>query len=66
MYFVSYTDEYYWKTVVENELRYSDYNDYTLALMDRYSVVLTDKADVQNPSAVKQIMESAATDTDAG
>jgi parvulin-like peptidyl-prolyl isomerase len=66
MYFVSYTDEYYWKTVVENELRYSDYNDYTLALMDRYTTVLTDKAAVQNPSAVKQIMESATTDTDAG
>jgi RNA polymerase subunit RPABC4/transcription elongation factor Spt4 len=68
MYFVSYTDEYYWKTVVENELRYNDYNDYTLALMDRYTTVLTDKADVQDPSAVKQIQESAATDTntDAG
>jgi hypothetical protein len=64
MYFVSYTDEYYWKTVVENELRYNDYNDYTLALMDRYTTVLTDKADVQDPSAVKQIQESAATDTD--
>jgi RNA polymerase subunit RPABC4/transcription elongation factor Spt4 len=66
MYFVSYTDEYYWKTVVENELRYSDYNDYTLVIMDRYAAVLTEKADVQNPNAVKQIMESASADTAAG
>ena len=60
MYFVSFTDTYYYKTVAEQELRYSTYSDYINNLVDQYTSSLTSDAGVVEPSAVKEIQQSAA------
>lgn len=60
MYFVSQTEEYYWKTIVENELRYKDYTTWLEELEGQYNVTLTKKAAVADPEAVKQIQANAA------
>ena len=60
MYFVSFTDTYYYKTVAEQELRYSTYSDYITSLVDQYTSSLTSDAGVVEPSAVKEIQQNAA------
>ncbi len=60
MYFVSFTDEYYYKTVAEQELRYDDYRDYLTNLMDTLTTTLTKDAAVAEPNAVKEIQQQAA------
>lgn len=67
MYFVSFTDEYYYKTVAEQELRYSDYRAYVQDLVAAYTAEETENAAVGEPNAVKEIQQSAAAeDTAAG
>ncbi len=60
MYFVSFTDTYYYKTVAEQELRYSEYSDYINNLVSQYTSSLTSDAGIVEPSAVKEIQQSAA------
>lgn len=60
MYFVSFTDTYYYKTVAEQELRYSEYSDYINNLVIQYTSSLTSDAGIVEPSAVKEIQQSAA------
>lgn len=60
MYFVSFTDTYYYKTVAEQELRYSEYSDYINNLVSQYTSSLTSNAGIVEPSAVKEIQQSAA------
>ena len=60
MYFVSFTDEYYYKTVAEQELRYNDYRTYLEDLMTTLTTTLTKDAAVAEPNAVKEIQEQAA------
>lgn len=60
MYFVSFTDTYYYKTVAEQELRYSEYSDYINELVSQYTSSLTSDAGIVEPSAVKEIQQSAA------
>ena len=60
MYFVSFTDTYYYKTVAEQELRYSTYSDYINSLVDQYISSLTSDAGIVEPSAVKEIQQNAA------
>lgn len=56
MYFVSQTDEYYWKTVAESDLRYTDGTTYLENLALSYTTSVTEAADIQYPDAVKIIM----------
>ena len=60
MYFVSFTDTYYYKTVAEQELRYSEYSDYINDLVNQYTSSLTSDVGIVEPSAVKEIQQSAA------
>ena len=60
MYFVSFTDTYYYKTVAEQELRYGEYSDYINNLVSQYTSSLTSDAGIVEPSAVKEIQQSAA------
>ncbi len=52
MYFVGFTDTYYWKEVTENELRYNDYSDALNALVENYTITTSDKLGVTEPDAV--------------
>lgn len=60
MYFVSFTDTYYYKEAAERELRYSDYRDYIENLTGAYTSSLTKDAGVVEPNAVKEIQQQAA------
>lgn len=60
MYFVAQTEEYAWKTKVENEKRYKDYQAWLDELMGQYEAELLKTADVADPDAVKQIQKKAA------
>lgn len=66
MYFVGHTEEYYYLTVAESDMRYYDGNAKLEELVDAYTVIYTDDADITYPSAVKTIMsQSASTTTEA-
>lgn len=64
MYFVSHTEEYYYLTVAESDMRYYDGNAKLEELVDAYTVTYTDDADITYPSAVKSIMEQSAAGSD--
>lgn len=66
MYFVGYTDEYYYLTVAESDMRYYDGNGYLEDMVSQYSAVYTEDADTVYPAAVKTIMESNTTTETAG
>lgn len=60
MYFVSYTEEYYWKTVAESDIRYVDGTTYLEDLALNYTTSVTKDADIQYPDAVKIIMNNSS------
>lgn len=60
MYFVSQTEEYYWKTVTDSEIRYEDYNAAITAMTEKYTAQETEDLQVKDPDAVVLIRENAA------
>lgn len=64
MYFVGHTEEYYYLTVAESDMRYYDGNAKLEEIVDTYSVTYTGDADITYPSAVKSIMEQSAAESD--
>lgn len=64
MYFVGHTEEYYYLTVAESDMRYYDGNAKLEEIVDTYSVTYTSDADITYPSAVKSIMEQSAAESD--
>jgi hypothetical protein len=60
MYFVGFTDEYYWKETAESELRYDSYQDTLDGILDLYTSTVTDQLHIPTPDAVKSIQEQAA------
>ena len=51
MYYVSATENYYWKTTAEGELRYQDYNNILSEVTAKYTTVPTDKLAIPTPDA---------------
>lgn len=66
MYYVSATENYYWRTTAESELRYQDYNNILSDITAKYTTVPTDKLDIPTPDAFKTIQQEAQADTAAG
>lgn len=66
MYFVGYTDEYYYLTVAESDMRYYEGNAYLEEMVAGFSAQYTEDADVRIPAAVKTIMETESTTEAAG
>lgn len=60
MYFVGYTDEYYWRTVAESDARYYDGNALLEEMAGRYTATVSEQADIRYPAAVKTIMGETA------
>lgn len=60
MYYVAATEEYYWRTTAENELRYQEYDAKIGEIVDQYSPVTTDKLAILQPDAVTAIQADAA------
>ena len=66
MYYVGATDNYYWKTSAEQDLRYQTYNDKLTELVDRYTVTATEDLDITTPTAVSTIQANAASESAEG
>ena len=66
MYYVSATENYYWKTTAEGELRYQDYNNILSEVTAKYTTVPTDKLAIPTPDAFKAIQKEAQADAAAG
>lgn len=60
IYFVSATDEYYWKTMAENELHYVRYQEKLTGITEQYSATPTDKLQLPTPDAVTALQEQQA------
>lgn len=58
MYFMGYTDEYYYLTVAESDMRYYEGNALLEELVNGFTTQYTEDADIKYPAAVKSIMES--------
>ena len=62
MYFVSPTEDYYWKTVTDSEKRYEDYLTTIETLSAAYTAAITEDVQVKDPAAVLLIRENAQAD----
>lgn len=58
MYFVSHTENYYWKTVAESELRYVSYQEVLTSITSPYSTVATEELQLTSPTAVDTMAAS--------
>ena len=65
MYYVGATENFYWKTTVESELRYRDYNNAIAEITGRYTTVRSNKLALPDPDAIKAIQDDAKSQTDA-
>lgn len=65
MYFVSATDNYYWKDMAENELHYTRYQETLSAITEQYTAIPTEKLQLPVPDAVSAL-QSANTAGAAG
>ncbi len=66
LYFVSHTEDYYWKTAVESEKRYADYQTWLEKLMEQYQADTLKDAGVSIPDAVEEIQAEAAAEAATG
>jgi hypothetical protein len=62
MYFVGFTDTYYWKDAAESQLRYDTYSAQLDTMVSAYTIVTQDKLAILEPDAVLSIMAQYATD----
>lgn len=65
MYYVGATENYYWKTTAESELRYRDYNDIISGITGQYTTSLSKKLSLPDPDAIKAIQADAKSQADA-
>lgn len=65
IYFVSDTENYYWKTVADSEKRYNDYSTAIENLTSAYFTVPGEKLDVRDPDAVKLIQDNVRAEQEA-
>ena len=66
IYFVSATDEYYWKTMAENELHYTRYQETLTSITEQYTATPTDKLQLPTPDALTTLSkQQSATATGA-
>lgn len=61
MYFVSHTEEYYYLTVAESDMRYYEGNGALEDITAQYTAVYTEDANTVYPSAVNTIMATEST-----
>ena len=66
MYYVSATENYYWKSTAESELRSQDYNTLLSDITAKYTTKNTDKLAIPTPDAYKEIQKQAQADAAAG
>ncbi len=60
MYFVSATDNYYWKDMAENELHYTRYQETLTSITEQYTAAPTDKLQLPVPDAVTALQTANA------
>lgn len=65
MYFVSATEEYYWKTAAEGELRYTTYQDTLANMAAKYTAKPTKKMQLPVPDAIGTMAERMKESTNA-
>lgn len=65
MYYVGTTENYYWKTAAESELRYQEYDAKLSEIVDQYSTITTEELAVTQPDAVEAIQSNASTENTA-
>ena len=66
IYYVSATDEYYWKTMAENELHYTRYQEALTSITEQYTATPTDKLQLPTPDALTTLAkQQSATATGA-
>lgn len=65
IYYVGATENYYWKSTVESELRYRDYNSAITEITGSYTTVESSKLAIPNPDAVKAIQADAKSQANA-
>ncbi len=58
MYFVSHTENFYWKTAAESDLKYYAGAEYIENMAAGYTSAVSETADVRYPDAVKEIMNA--------
>lgn len=59
MYFVSETDNYYWKDMAKNELHYARYQETLTGITEQYTATPTEKLQLPTPDAVEAIQQRA-------
>lgn len=65
MYYVGATENYYWKTTAESELRYQEYDAKLNEIVEQYSTITTEELAVTQPDAVEAIQSNASTESTA-
>lgn len=61
IYYVSATENYYWKDLAENELHYTRYQETLASITEQYTATPTDKLQLPTPDALANLAQQSST-----